>query len=176
MNIYIYVYQYPSGENGNDSLSRTHQPHCEPLALRSLAVLICNWTVPLSMHARSLLLMAVIATCVFMIFSAALYLYIYIYIEYYTPAVNYIAMENHNLLIGHTSSNGCFSIVMFVFFRGCTAQVVREFKLNASTLRRGPCLQLFTQKSAAKKKGNFENVVSGSRALKTEPIYGYIQI
>ena len=118
MNIYIYVYQYPSGENDNDSLSRTHQPHCEPLALRSLAVVICNWTVPLSMHARSLLLMAVIATCVFMIFSAALYLYIYIYIEYYTPAVNYIAMENHHLLIGHTSSNGCFAIVMFVFFSG----------------------------------------------------------
>ena len=175
MNIYIYVYQYPSGENDNDSLSRTHQPHCEPLALRSLAVLICNWTVPLSMHARSLLLMAVIATCVFMIFSAALYLYIYIY------RVLYPRSKLHSN--GKSSSFNRTYIFKWLFFHchvrffsGLYTQVVREFKLNASTLRRGPCLQLFTQKSAAKKKGNFENVVSGSRALKTEPIYGYIQI
>ena len=35
-------------------------------------------------------------------------------------------------------------------------------------------LQLFTQKSDARGAGNFENVVSGSSALKTEPIYTHI--
>ena len=96
--------------------------------------------------------MAVIATCVSQDFFRGV---IYI-IEYYTLAVNYIAMENHHLLIGDTSSNGCSSIIVMFVFPRLYSPSSAGIQVECQYPKQGARL-LFTQKSEARGAGNFEN-------------------
>ena len=122
-------------EHTNTTLSRTHQSRCEPLTLRSLTVVICNWTVPLSNERlgswRFRCVVPTVDGCDCHLCIPWFFLRRCIY-----PPVNEHGNGKSSSLIGDTSSNGCFSIVILVF-GGCISQVVQKFKLNTSTLRRG---------------------------------------
>ena len=50
--------------------------------------------------------------------------------QLYPPKTN-MTMENHKFLIGDTSSNGCFSIVMLVF-RGVLEMLLASFFFEPS--------------------------------------------